>query len=44
MNRLGHPPTGGAFSARKSRGQWRSVASYLADSFRKDGAKVAIET
>ncbi|WP_280233110.1 DUF3710 domain-containing protein [Nocardia cyriacigeorgica] len=33
-----------AYAAPKSPGQWRTVASDLADSLRKDGAKVAIET
>ncbi|WP_345496584.1 DUF3710 domain-containing protein [Nocardia callitridis] len=33
-----------AYAAPKSPGQWRTVAADLADSLRKDGARVAIET
>ncbi|MCP2287762.1 DUF3710 domain-containing protein [Nocardia amikacinitolerans] len=33
-----------AYAAPKSPGQWRAVAADLADSLRKDGARVAVET
>lgn len=33
-----------AYAAPKSAGQWRSVAADLAESLRKDGARVAVET
>lgn len=33
-----------AYAAPKSPGQWRTVAADLADSLRKDGAKVAVES
>ncbi|MEV0246268.1 DUF3710 domain-containing protein [Nocardia sp. NPDC050712] len=33
-----------AYAAPKSKGQWREVAADLADSLRKDGARVSIET